>query len=260
MIIDVKNISFAYSGSGAPAILNNISFSVNRGQVISIIGPNGVGKTTLLNCMANLVAPTRGQILLDGKNMRSLKAKEIAAGIAFVPQFIIPSFAYEVLSYVVTGCAPRIGTFEKPGPEHYALARRALEQMNIAHLAKKYYTQISGGERQQVSIARALAQRPRVILMDEPTAHLDYGNQIKVLRIIKNLAAEGYAAVITTHNPDHALLLGGEVAALNFNGQFTFGRSEAVINEEFLSSLYGVNLRLHHIPDVGRNVCVAASL
>jgi len=258
MIIEVKKLSFAYSG--APTIFSNISFSVARGQIISIIGPNGVGKTTLLNCMANLLTPESGEILLDGKNMRNLKAKEIAGKVAFVPQFIIPSFAYEVLSYVVTGCAPRIGTFEKPKKEHYELAQHSLEQMGIPHLAQKYYTQISGGERQQVSIARALAQQPKVILMDEPTAHLDYGNQIKVLKIIKKLAAEGYAAVITTHNPDHALLLGGDVAALNFNGQFTFGSSETVVSEQFLSSLYGVDLRLHHIPDIGRDVCIAASL
>ena len=258
MIIEVKNLSFAYTG--APAILSNISFSVGRGQIISVIGPNGVGKTTLLNCMANLAVPTGGEILLAGKNLKQMKAKEIAGSIAYVPQFIVPSFAYEVLSYVVTGCAPRLGTFEKPKQEHYDLAQHSLEQMKIAHLAQKYYTQISGGERQQVSIARALAQRPRVILMDEPTAHLDYGNQVKVLRIIKELAAQGYAAVITTHNPDHALLLGGDVAAIDFNGQFTFGSSSYVINEDFLSSLYGVDLRLHHISDIGRNVCVAASL
>lgn len=258
MILELKNVSFAYPG--APKLFSDISFSINRGQIISIIGPNGVGKTTLLNCMANLAAPTVGEILLEGKDLKRLKAKEIATKIAYVPQFIIPTFAYDVLSYVVTGCAPRIGTFEKPKQKHYAIARHALEQMKISHLAQKYYTQISGGERQQVSIARALAQRPQVILMDEPTAHLDYGNQIKVLKIIKKLAAEGYAAVITTHNPDHALLLGGEVAAINSSGQFIFGSTRAVISEDFLSSLYGVNLRLHHIPDIGRDICVAASL
>ncbi|MGI5875223.1 MAG: ABC transporter ATP-binding protein [Dethiobacteria bacterium] len=258
MIIEIKKLSFVYAGG--PTIFNDISFSVSRGQIICIIGPNGVGKTTLLNCMANLLTPKSGEILLDGKSLIQMKAKEIANKIAYVPQFIVPSFAYEVLSYVVTGCAPRLGTFEKPKREHYKLAERALEQMGISHLAHKYYTQISGGERQQVSIARALVQKPRVILMDEPTAHLDYGNQIKVLKIIKKLAAEGYAAVITTHNPDHALLLGGEVAAINSNGQFIFGSSNTLINEHFLSSLYGVDLRLHHIPDIGRNVCVAASL
>ncbi|MGI5882308.1 MAG: ABC transporter ATP-binding protein [Dethiobacteria bacterium] len=240
--------------------MRDISFSVDEGQIVCILGPNGVGKTTLLNCLANLATPTKGQIMLGGKDMRYLAQREIATRIAFVPQFIIPSFAYEVLSYVVTGCAPRLGTFEKPKREHYELARRSLGQMEISHLEEKYYTQISGGERQQVSISRALTQRPGIIMMDEPTAHLDYGNQIKVLRIIKRLASEGYAAVITTHNPDHALLLGGEVAAINPGGKFIFGNSRSVINSEFLSTLYGIELQLHHISAIGRDVCVAPPL
>lgn len=258
MLLEVRNISFAYEG--APVLFRDISFSVGKGQIVCILGPNGVGKTTLLNCLANLAVPTKGKILLGGREMQGLTPKEIATLLAFVPQFIIPSFAYEVLSYVVTGCAPRLGTFEKPGREHYELARRSLGQMEISHLADKYYTQISGGERQQVSIARALTQRPRIILMDEPTAHLDYGNQIKVLRIIKRLTAEGFAAVITTHNPDHALLLKGDVAAISPAGEFTFGNSQAVISSEFLSSLYGVELHLQHIPAIGRDVCVAPAL
>lgn len=258
MIIEVKKISFAYEGSSD--ILRDISFSVDKGQIICILGPNGIGKTTLLNCLANLVTPTKGEILLNGKDMKSISPREVAMNIGFVPQFIIPSFAYEVLSYVVTGCAPRIGTFEKPKQEHYKIAQQSLEQMEISHLAHKYYTQISGGERQLVSISRALAQRPKVILMDEPTAHLDYGNQIRTLRIIRKLAAEGYAAVITSHNPEHALLLGGEVAAIGPNGKFTFGSCQEVINKDFLSSLYGIDLHIHHISELGRDVCVAPSL
>jgi len=258
LIIEVKNISFAYEN--ALTIFRDISFSVDEGQIICILGPNGAGKTTLLNCLAKIHTPTKGVILLDGKEMERMSSKEVAMSIGFVPQFIIPSFSYEVLSYVVTGCAPRIGTFEKPKQEHYKIAQQALEQMGISHLSHKYLTQISGGERQQVSLSRALAQRPKVILMDEPTAHLDYGNQIKVLRIIKKLAAEGYAAVITTHNPDHALLLGGNVVAINTKGDFTYGSCRDVINEEFLSSLYGINLNLRHITDIGRDVCIAPPL
>lgn len=258
MIMELKNISFAYPG--ASNIFSNISFSVEKGQIISILGPNGVGKTTLLNCMGNLAAPTSGEILIEGKSMRGMSAREVGMNIGFVPQFIIPSFAYEVLDYVVTGCAPRMGTFEKPKKEHYETARECLDQMEISHLSQKYYTHISGGERQQVSISRALAQRPKLILMDEPTAHLDYGNQIKVLRIIKKIASEGYAVVITTHNPDHALLLGGEVAAINTDGELTFGSCSDVINEKFLSSLYGIDLHLRHINDIGRDVCIAPAL
>ncbi len=258
MLLEARGISFAYEGG--PLLFEDISFSVEKGEIVCILGPNGVGKTTLLNCLANLAVPTGGKVLLEGNAMREMPLREIAARVAYVPQFIIPSFAYEVLSYVVTGCAPRLRTFEKPKREHYELARQALAQMEISHLAEKYYTQISGGERQQVSISRALTQRPKIILMDEPTAHLDYGNQIKVLRIIKKLAAEGYAAVITTHNPDHALLLEGKVAALGPGGQFTFGDSRTVVSSEFLSALYGVELHLHHIPAIGRDVCIAPFL
>lgn len=258
MIMELKNISFAYPG--ASEILSNISFCVYKGQIITILGPNGVGKTTLLNCMGNLSVPTKGEILIEGKSMNSMSAREVGMNIGFVPQFIIPSFAYEVLDYVVTGCAPSMGTFEKPKEEHYNNARKSLEQMEISHLSQKYYTQISGGERQQVSISRALAQKPKIILMDEPTAHLDYGNQIKVLRTIRKIAFEGYAVVITTHNPDHALLLEGEVAAIDTNGKFTFGSCRDVINEKFLSSLYGIDLHLRHIDDIGRDVCIAPAL
>lgn len=258
MIIDVKNISFAYDG--APLLFDNISFSVGRGQIVCILGPNGIGKTTLLNCLVNLAAPTKGRILIDGKDKEKMSPREVAMNIGFVPQFITPSFAYEVLDYVVTGCAPKIGTFQKPKQEHYETARKSLSQMEISHLAQKYYNQISGGERQQVSIARALAQHPKAILMDEPTAHLDYGNQIKVLRIIKGLAAEGYGAVITTHNPDHALLLGGDVAVIQPGGKFIFGSCRDVIREDFLSSLYGVELRLCHLAEIGRDICVAPTL
>lgn len=159
--------------------------------------------------MMNLATPNQGEILIDGKDMKTMSPKDVASNLASVPQFIIPAFAYEVLSYVVTGCAPKIGTFEKPKKKLYEIAQQALEQMELLHLSEKYYTEISAGERQQVSIARALAQRPKVILMDEPTAHLDYGNQIKVLRIIKKLAREGYAAVITTHTRIIARRRGG---------------------------------------------------
>lgn len=258
LILDIKNISFAYEDG--VTIFSNISFAVDKGQIICILGPNGAGKSTLLNCMANIHTPTKGKILLDGKEMESISPREVAMNIGFVPQTIVPSFSYEVLSYVVTGCAPKIGIFEKPKQEHYKIAQQSIEQMGISHLSHKYITHISGGERQQVSLSRALAQRPKVILMDEPTAHLDYGNQIKVLRIIKELSAEGYAAVITTHNPDHALLLGGKVAAINANGDFTFGDCKDVINEDFLSSLYDINLNLRRIDDIGRDVCIAPSL
>ncbi len=255
MLLWVKNISFSYDG--IHTVFRDLSFSVGAGEIITLLGPNGAGKTTLLNCIANLDQPLTGEVLLEGQNMHKLPPRLVAQKVAFVPQFIIPSFSYEVLSYVVTGCAPRIGTFEKPRGEHYDLARVSLERMGISHLASKYYTELSGGERQQVSIARAIAQRPKIIVMDEPTAHLDYGNQIKVLRMIEGLAEEGYTAVTTSHNPDHALMLGGKIGALTLNGEFYFGSSTEILTAKFLSSLYGIELYLQDMPAMGRQVCMA---
>ena len=164
------------------------------------------------------------------------------------------------LEYVVTGCAPRLGTFQRPSREHYEQGMAALEKMGIAHLAHACYTQISGGERQQVSIARALAQRAALILMDEPTAHLDYGNQMKVLRTVCALAGEGYAVALTTHNPDHALLLDDQVAVLDRSGRFTCGPCTQIMTEPFLQALYGLPLTLCYVPQAGRPACVAPKL
>jgi len=131
--------------------------------------------------------------------------------------------------------------------------------MRIVHLSHKAYTKISGGERQQASIARAIAQQPKVILMDEPTAHLDYGNQIKVLKIIKQMAEEGYGVVLTTHNPDQAFLLKGKVA-FDKKGEFTFGDCNEVLIEGFLRSLYGIDLHLSYITEIDRRACVTPKL
>ena len=258
MKIQIEKLSFSYD-EAAP-LLKSIDFTLNAGRVISILGPNGAGKTTLLNCIAGLFKPREGNILIDGKNMETLSHREVARIIGYVPQIIVPAFSYSVLDYVVTGCAPHIGTFERPKQIHFDAAMAALESMGIAALRDKPYNEISGGERQQVSIARALAQRPAFILMDEPTAHLDYGNQIQVLKTIRTMASQGYGIALTTHNPNHALLLGDQLAVLERDGTFTFGKCKEVLTEPFLNHLYGIDLRLEEIPSVGRRVCFAPKL
>ncbi len=256
--IEVSELAFAYSGFGE--LFNNVSFTIKTGEVICILGPNGIGKTTLLNCIANLATPTKGKILINGRDMNKIPPRDIAKTISYVPQTVIPSFDYEVLEYVVTGCAPRLGTFERPKEKHYSIAKDAIKQMKISHIAHKAYTKISGGERQQVSIARAISQQPKIILMDEPTAHLDCGNQVKVLKIIKEMAQEGYGVVFTTHNPDQALLLKTKIAAFDKDGTFSFGTYREVLSEGFLKSMYGVNLHLYNIDEIGRSVCIAPAL
>lgn len=258
MKIQIENLSFSYDKS-AP-LLKNIGFTLSSGRVISILGPNGAGKTTLLNCIAGLFKPAEGSILIDGRDMDSLTHRKIAKIIGYVPQIIVPTFSYSVLDYVVTGCAPHIGTFERPKQIHFDAAMAALEKMGITALKDKPYNEISGGERQQVSIARALAQKPSFILMDEPTSHLDYGNQIQVLKTIRSMASQGYGIALTTHNPDHALLLGDQLAVLERDGTFTFGDCKEVLTEPFLNHLYGIDLRLEEITSVGRRVCFAPKL
>ncbi len=257
MQIEISKLSYAYEGS--EELFNNVSFTINTGEVICILGPNGIGKTTLLNCIANLIIPTKGEILINNKNINDMATRDVAKIIGYVPQTIIPSFDYEVLEYVVTGCAPRLGTFERPTEEHYSIAENAINKMKISHLSHKAYTQISSGELQQVNIARAISQQPKIILMDEPTAHLDCGNQIKVLKIIKEMTEEGYGVVFTTHDPNQALLLETRVAAFDKNGRFSFGNYDEVLNRDFLRSMYGIDLHLFDIEEIGR-VCVAPGL
>lgn len=257
-LLRVNELGFSYDGSRQ--IFKDISFEVRAGEIVCLLGPNGIGKTTLLNCMARLREPLQGSVLLNGEDMADMPPRNVARVIGYVPQTLLPSFDYTVLEYVVTGNAPWLDTFEKPGPEHYQRAEEALEQMEISHLAQKPYTRISTGELQQVSIARAIAQQARLILMDEPTAHLDYGNQLKVLRLIKDLSARGYGVVLTTHNPDQVLLLDAKTAVIDHHSIFHFGPWQDILTEELLSAMYGVPLRLIKVEGIDRMVSIAPGL
>ena len=254
----LEQVGFSYDGSRQ--IFQGIDFEVNAGEIVCLLGPNGIGKTTLLTCMAKLREPNQGRILLNGEDMAGLSTRDVARVIGYVPQTLQPSFDFTVLDYVVTGSAPWLGTFEKPNAEHYERAAQALKQMEIDHLRDKAYTRISTGELQQVSIARAIAQQSRFILMDEPTAHLDLGNQVKVLRLVKGLAAEGYGIVLTTHNPDQVLLLEAKVAVIDRQARFHFGNWQQILTENLLSDLYGVEMRLIKVEGIQRELCVAPKL
>ena len=249
--------SICYSYTRERTILKDISFEFRSGEIVSILGPNGAGKTTFLNCLANLVPLDSGAVYLNGKNIRKMPPREVAKIIGYVPQIIVPSFDFSVVENVVTGCAPHMGTLSRPKQEHYDIAMEAIRRMGIENLANRSYSQISGGERPQVYIARALSQRPAFILMDAPTAHLDYGNQIKVLKTVRSLKEEGYGVILTTHNPDHALLLQDQVAILDRSGVLSTGLSTDVLKERELSKLYGTELKLFYQDSLGREVCAA---
>lgn len=254
MILQVKDLSFSYDKKRT--IFHDVSFSLDKGEVLSILGTNGAGKSTLLNCIANLLKPQNGDILLNEHSIKEMSMREIAKVIGYVPQVNLPTYAFTVRDFTVMGRSPYIGPFGSPSKRDYEIADEALTRMNIYHLRDKLYTEISGGERQQVTIARALTQQPQIILLDEPTAHLDYGNQFRVVQMIAQLANEGYALIMTTHNPDHAIILNGKVAILDKKGVLGVGQAAESLNSETLSNLYGLDIKTVYDPDAKRNICV----
>ena len=258
-IYEVKNITYRYP-SGDRKVLDRASLTLREGEILCILGPNGAGKTTLMNCMAGLLKTEEGEISLCGRNISRMKEKEIAKLVGYVPQIHTPAFDYRVLDFVLMGRAPKIGTFGRPGAEDERLCMEVLRSMNIDYLAEKSYMNISGGERQQVLIARAIVQEPKAILFDEPTAHLDYGNQQRVLKRVRKMAEEGFSVIITTHNPDHALLLGDKAAIVSKDGSILQGSCREIITEETLKRVYDIDLKLMWIEELGRKACLVPNL
>lgn len=258
MIYELNALSFAYPGGRR--VLDRASLTLKRGEVLSVLGPNGAGKSTLLGCMMGTLPAGEGAVRLDGRDVRRMGAAEIARLVGFVPQNHSPVFGYTVFEFVLMGRAPLIPTLARPGEADRAAVREALEQMGLSHLADRPYTEISGGERQQAVIARAIVRRPRAVLFDEPTAHLDFGNQLRTLRMLKELSRRGYAVVVTTHNPDHAILLGGRAAVLDRGGRLTVGDAGEILREDLLCRVYQTDLKLRYMEELDRMVCLFPNL
>ena len=259
MIYEVNDLTFSYDPKGRK-VLDGAGLTLKEGEILSILGPNGAGKTTLLNCMAGLLKPVSGSIRLCGQRLDQMSERQIAKLVGYVPQVHTPAFDYRVLDFVLMGRTPQMGMFARPKKEDEELALQALESMGIADLAGRSYRDLSGGERQQVLIARAIAQKPKAVLFDEPTAHLDYGNQHRVLERIRQMAGQGFSVIITTHNPDHALLLGDRAAIVGRDGRIIQGESSQIITEDNLRQIYGVDLYLLWIDQLGRTACLVPGL
>ena len=229
-------------------VLENLSFSVEGGESLCLLGPNGVGKTTLFRSMLGFLKPLAGTIMLDGQDIASWSSRMLAQKIGYVPQNHTPPFAYPVLDVVTMGRLSRISPVASPSAHDVDVAMASLERLGVAHLADKLYTQISGGERQMVLIAR----EPEMLVMDEPTASLDYGNQVKVLRQISRLAREGMSIIMTTHFPDHAFLCASKVGLIT-RDWVRFGDPDDVVTEQSLGETYGVDVRIvkEHTCDCG---------
>ena len=245
MKLEIRNLSFAY---GDHRVLEDVSFTLDKGEFLSVLGPNGVGKSTLFRCILGRLDGYGGAITSGGDDLKKMPRREAARRMAYIPQIHTPTFSYTVLDTVLMGTARQLSPFAQPGRAQMEQAMAALERVGAAHLAQRDFPRLSGGEQQLVLLARALAQQAEILIMDEPTSALDYGNQLRVLELVRELAGEGYGVLLSTHNPQHALtfatktlaLLGGRVAAL--------GRPDEALTPELIFALYGVDVIFAETP------------
>ncbi len=237
-MIEVKSLEFEYD-----SFCVRVSFDVKEGEVLTLLGPNGSGKTTILKCIYGLLRP-KGCVLIDGKDFHEIPIKERAKVVGYVPQTHNPPFPYSVLDVVVMGITPQLGLFEVPKKEHYEKALEKLRLLGIEDLKNRPYTQLSGGQLQLVLIARALVQEPKILLLDEPTAHLDFKNQVQILDIVRKLTrSEGISAIMTLHDPNLASLYSDRIALIKNGSIVAIGKPEDVIREDLLEEVYEIPIR-----------------
>jgi iron complex transport system ATP-binding protein len=252
MNLCVQDAAFAYNDG--KNVFEGLAFDTRENDFLCILGPNGCGKTTLLKCIAGMFQLCHGDVLLNGVSISSLKRAEVATLLGYIPQEQTVSFPYSVLQIVLMGRTPHLDVFSSPSDKDYVIAEEAIERVGISHLKHKRYTQISGGEKQMVLIARVLAQQPQILLLDEPTSHLDFRNQALVLGIIGRLAKEGFSVIMASHFPNHAFAYASRVALMSGGRLIAEGAPEEVITEKNLRVTYDINVNIFSVqePTSGR--------
>ncbi len=256
-MLEVKNISFSYRTEHE--VLKDVSFCLEQGEILSLLGPNGAGKTTLIRCLLGLRKPGRGVIHIGGRDIYAIKPQERASLLAYVPQSTTMAFPYEAREVVLMGRVAQLKPGAAPAKKDKAIAMQAMERLQIDHLAEKPFQEMSGGERQMVLVARALAQQSRLLIMDEPASNLDYSNQIRMLRVVRSLAQDGYAVLMTSHVPDHAFWIGGRAALMRGGRIWRDGPPDLVVTGENLTELYQTTVSVVDVP-AGENAYAKASI
>lgn len=253
MAIEIKDLSFSYRGHD---VLHDVSFSAADGDVAAVLGPNGVGKSTLFRCMLGFLKPQKGSITVDGRDISAMDRREAARTIAYIPQNSNPVFNYTVEDVVLMGATNRLGMFSTPGQEDIERAGTIMDSLGILPLKDRPCGKISGGERQLTLLARALLQDARVLIMDEPTAALDYGNQLRVMERIEELAGHSYTVIFSTHDPNQAFRHASKVLAMREGRVHAAGQPVDVLTTTTLSRLYGIDIAMGSVATQGGDVTV----
>ncbi|NGM82662.1 ABC transporter ATP-binding protein [Paenibacillus sp. 7124] len=241
MMLEIQDLTCGYDGK---PVVRDVSFSVKAGEIMCLLGPNGAGKTTLFKTLLSFLKPLGGTISIDGQSTAGWSRQMLARAIGYVPQAHSAPFPYRVIDVVTMGRTAHLGWFAAPNAKDKRIADEALHSLQIHPLRDRIYTELSGGERQMVLVARALAQRSDILIMDEPTSNLDFGNQIRMLEQIRLLSNRGMTVVMTSHFPDHAFLCSDKAALLRRGQPFLAGTVKEVVTSENLKSAYGIDVEV----------------
>ena len=257
MRMRVEDLHFSYSSH---EVLKGVSFGVEDCGFVSLLGPNGAGKSTLFRCMLGLLEPGSGSVHICGRDIRHMPPAELSHRVAYIPQSHTPIFNFSVFDMVLMGTTAQLPLFSSPGKKQKELAEAAMERLGISHLRNRGCSNISGGERQLALIARAIAQQAKILVMDEPSASLDYGNKLRVMETVKSLTRDDYTVIQSTHDPDQAYLYSDQILALYDGKLLANGTPQETISSELISTLYGVDVEVCSLGREDVRVCVPGHL
>ncbi len=242
MILSVKEASFGY---GEKKLFRDLSFAIEDREIMAVLGPNGVGKTTLLKCMLGFLRQQSGEVHIANRPFSSYKDKELWSLVSYVPQAKRGVFSYRVIDMVVMGLNTEHRYFQSPKKAHYERAFETMEMLGISALSQRFCNELSGGELQMVMLARALVSRPSLLILDEPESNLDMKNQLRILTAIENAAKEfKTACLLNTHFPNHALNISSKTLLLGYGQKKKFGNTQDLITEENIEEYFNVRARV----------------
>lgn len=255
MKLEIRGLTFSY---GDRPVLRGIDLTAKDSEIIAVLGPNGAGKSTLFRCVLGLLDTYGGSVTLDGTDIRSLSRRELAERVAYIPQSAYPVFNHTALEVVLMGLAGRLGTLSAPKASHRNRVLDMMKSLGIAHLQDRGWAMVSGGERQLILLARALAQDAPLLVMDEHTANMDYGYQHLSMARAKGLAGRGYTVLLSTHNPALALQYASRVVVLKGGALMADGAPREVLTSELLSEIYEIPVVVGNLVSGGREILTCA--